>query len=187
MGMKKDKLRRLFEDKNIGGVPEMSGYNFNQELDEKGRVLGRGPERFYPSLLTILMVLNILLLAMYLGYQFRQIILQSPLLIFIGHISAFIVLVIFLIATFIYWIVSGTKEPMLYVYSRLMFGTEVFQSVCSLIPISFIISVILLKALKKMYVSKKAAVVLLFVNCAIALILITFISETLFHNSWRFR
>lgn len=178
--MNQEQIRKYFESSKLGPAPEMPA--FDLELNAAGKPLGVG--RVYSFLLRISISINAILLTIFLGIAFFSILYRSPLFRIVGHISAFAVLAVMQIVTLLLWIVSGIKGPMLYIYAQFWFGGRYFQSICSLIPFSLIFLFIILRTLKDIYISKRAALFLLSANCIMPMLLILRFGEY-FHFLFR--
>lgn len=161
-------LKEIFEGMKTTPKPEQ---HFDKELDIKGRVLGTGPERYYYIFAPLFFLINITLLTIFFGSAFREFFLHSPLLNLLGKVSALLTLIIAQVATFLFWLITGIKTPMHYIYSHFPFGSKNFQSFCSLMPFSLTVLIILLRSYKEIYVSRKIAITLLIINIIIALLL----------------
>ena len=177
--MNQEQIRKYFESSNLSSAKMPA---FDHELDAAGRPLGVG--RVYFFLLQISIIINTLLLTVFLGIAFSSILYHSPLFRIIGHISAFLALAIMQIITLLLWIVSGIKEPMLFVYIQFWSGSRYFQSICSLVPFTLIFLLIILRTLKDTYISKRTTLFLLSANCIIPLLLILRFGEY-FHFLFR--
>lgn len=169
-------FKDLFSDSQQQG-PVIDIPPMDTELNIKGKAVGTGAERYCRIIIPVFLILNSMLLTIVLGTVFRRFFLSSPIFMLTGHITAFFLLVLALIITSLFWCVSGNSGPIKHVYSQFLFGTQDFQSICSLVLIFVLLLVIFLRAYRHIYLSKRVLIILVLVNSGITILLLSFLGQ----------
>jgi hypothetical protein len=166
MGMKEPRVNidEIFKKYADGSGQKLADKIIDVELDESGGILGTGRERDYKGITAGLFTLNTFLLDIFLGVMFPRIWLHSPILRFIGGLDALIMLIFAQIGTAIWFVITGHRAPMLFIYEQFPFGNYYFRSISSLVLPSIIILDILQKTYSKSHLSKKTLKAFLMIN-----------------------
>lgn len=141
--------------KNLGNA------KFGVELDSTGNELDDSQGLLLKVLNSLALAGVLSLLAIVAGTLFKQFFIDSPLLMIFGYVVSVILLLIAQLATAIWWLITGAREPMAFINNALPFGSEGMRTAVCLLPLAIFIFTILCKSYSKIYVSKINAVIVL--------------------------
>ncbi len=141
-------------------MKKFENIKFGVELDGEGNTLNDGQGGLL-KIVNMLGIAGVLFLATVIaGIVLHSVFLNSPLLMLLGNIISLISLLAAQLGTAIWWFITGTKEPMNYIYQALPFGgVQLKTSVC-LMPLTIIILVIMCRVYSKVFIKKTIALII---------------------------
>lgn len=153
-------------------------YQKGVELGKNGKVLKPAQGGFLKALNMLAMTSAVAIITATAGFKFGYLWKESPILIALGNVTAFVFLLISQLATFVWYLLTGMNEPMYAVGNALPVGSVVLQTSVCFYPITLTMLVIGLRTYSRIYVSTLKACALF-----IALISITFLSVLILAGS----
>lgn len=132
-------------------------YEPGVELGSNGKVLKLAQGTPLKVITILAMSGAMAMLTVTVGIKFSCLWKESPVLIFLGNITAAIFLLISQVATFIWYLITGMKEPMNTIYDALPAGDVTLRASVCFFPFTLTALAIGIRTYWKIYVTKQAA------------------------------
>ncbi|MEW5911317.1 MAG: hypothetical protein AB1814_02075 [Thermodesulfobacteriota bacterium] len=131
------------------------------ELGRNGRVLKLAQGDLLKATTMLAMTGAMAMLIVTIGFKLSYLWQQSPVLIFLGNITALVFLLISQVATFFWYLITGMSWPMNAIANALPAGSVKLQTSVCFFPVTLTALVIGLRTYMRIYVSKKSAYITL--------------------------
>ena len=164
-------FRRFFDMHRTGP----GAYQAGVELDSDGNRLNEAQGYWLRQGNMVAIASVVVLSTISLGMAFPEALLQSPIMMVLGHVTSIVFLAAAQVGTAIWYVITGSKESMKFISEALPFGSDQLRAAVCFFPLTLPMLLILLRTYRRLYVRQKNALFLLGICIACMTLLVFFL------------